>query len=362
MNSALQILMSIIAVSILVVAHELGHYLSARAFGMRVEKFSIGLGKPIFRFQRPGSPTVFQICWIPFLAYVQIAGMNPFDEEVDQKDPEIFPNKSVVARIVTILGGSFANYLVAVVVAFGMAITVGIVPLKVKISSVEVGSPAELSGIKVGDVVVEANRKPIDFIEEMIRETKDRAGKKTEYVVSRNGTLHTITVIPRMRDVGKGEKRATIGIQGQGIEVQSVGEALETALRYPVYITQATIMGLGNMIKERSTEGMVGVVGMVDAGTEHAKGGVMGMLFFLISVSVGVGFANLLPFPAADGGRLLFLLYELVTRRKPNAKVEAMIHYVGLIFILVMMVGLTYRDIKNWGKRGEPPQKKTTQH
>ena len=99
-----EVLVTVIALSVLIIIHEGGHYLAARAFGMRVLRFSVGFGPTLFRYQPKGSPTVFQVAVIPFLAYVQIAGMNP-NEDVDPSDPELFPNKSLGARVATIAAG-----------------------------------------------------------------------------------------------------------------------------------------------------------------------------------------------------------------------------------------------------------------
>ena len=119
--SPLDILLVIVGISILVIVHESGHYLAARAFKMRVLRYSIGFGPTLFKYQPKGSPTVFQVAAIPFLAYVQIAGMNPH-EDVDPKDPELFGNKSVFARVVTIAAGPFANYLCASILVFFIGI------------------------------------------------------------------------------------------------------------------------------------------------------------------------------------------------------------------------------------------------
>ena len=122
MDSVLfKVLITVIALSVLVIIHEGGHYLAARAFGMRVLRYSIGFGPTLFRYQPKGSPTVFQVAVIPFLAYVQIAGMNPH-EEVDPDDPEIFPNKSLFARIATIAAGPIANYGAASLLIFIIAV------------------------------------------------------------------------------------------------------------------------------------------------------------------------------------------------------------------------------------------------
>ena len=116
----LHVLLAILGLSVLMIVHEGGHYLVARAFKMRVLRFSIGFGPTLFKHQPKGSPTIFQVGAIPFLAYVQIAGMNPH-EEVDPNDPELFPNKSLLARVLTIAAGPIANYLLASVVVFFLA-------------------------------------------------------------------------------------------------------------------------------------------------------------------------------------------------------------------------------------------------
>ena len=119
-----KVLITVAALSVLIIIHEGGHYLAARAFGMRVLKYSIGFGPTLFRYQPKGSPTVFQVAVIPFLAYVQIAGMNP-NEDVDPNDPELYPNKSLFARFVTIAAGPVANYLTASLIVFGLGEHIG---------------------------------------------------------------------------------------------------------------------------------------------------------------------------------------------------------------------------------------------
>ena len=117
-----KVLITVVALSVLIIIHEGGHYLAARAFGMQVLRFSIGFGPTLFRYQPKGSPTVFQVAVIPFLAYVQIAGMNP-NEEVDPNDPELYPNKSLFARVTTIAAGPVANYLTASAIVFALGVT-----------------------------------------------------------------------------------------------------------------------------------------------------------------------------------------------------------------------------------------------
>ena len=166
--------------SLLVIVHEAGHYVAARAFGMCVTRFSIGFGPTLVSYKPRNSPTTFQICAIPFLAYVMIAGMNPA-EEIDPNDPTIYPNKSVFARIVTIFGGPFANYLAASLLVFGLGLFYGWPDAKptepMVIDTIEPGSPAAQAGLQAGDVMVEADGRAIRNVEQLIEATAPRAGQ-----------------------------------------------------------------------------------------------------------------------------------------------------------------------------------------
>ena len=339
------ILLTILGLSVLVIVHESGHYFVARAFGMRVLRFSIGLGPTLFRYQPKNSPTVFQVCAIPFLAYVQIAGMNPH-EEVDRNDPSLYPNKGVTARFLTILAGPVANYAAASLLVFGLGIWGW--PQLVPTSPMEVGSvgkntPAEKAGIRAGDQIVRANKRSVKNVEDLIKVTAPRAGKATEYVLRRNGKKKTVTVTPQSQ-----EGRGIIGVVATSKRAyipMSIGEASKAAFVLPLELTMKQLEGMGELVRKRSTEGLMGPVGMGKLVAEQASHGFAEYVSMLMLLSVALGMFNLLPFPALDGGRLVFLVYELVTRRRPNEKFEAAVHTVGLLFLLGVLVLVTFRDV-----------------
>ncbi|MGD8861560.1 MAG: M50 family metallopeptidase [Myxococcales bacterium] len=343
---AAQILVTVLGLSFLVIVHEAGHYLAARTFGMRVTRFSIGFGPVLVSYTPKGSPTTFQICAIPFLAYVMIAGMNPA-EEVDPDDPELYPNKGVFARIVTIFGGPFANYLAASVMVFLVALFAWredkpTEPME--IGTVEQGSPADEAGLQVGDVIMEADGRPIANVRELIEVTKPRAGQPTVYVVEREGKrLPPMTITPK-----KVGDRGIIGVTPQFVTTyreMPLGEAAVTALEYPFRLTLLNLYGIADLIERRTTEGITGPVGMGKIVAEQAEKGLLPFVRILIAISVALGLFNLLPFPALDGGRLVFLGYEVVTRRRPNERIEAAVHAIGLLFLLSVIVLVTFRDV-----------------
>lgn len=341
-----QILAAIFGLSLLVTLHEAGHYLFARVFGMRVLRFSIGFGPVLASYRPKGSPTVFQVCAVPFLAYVLVAGTNPA-EEPDPNDPELYANKGLWPRIWMNLGGPLANYVTASLLVFGLAIT-GIrseLPLSpMVISTVEPGSPAQKAGLQAGDTVLEANGHPIKTVQELSEITSARAGEPTQYVIERGGErLAPITITPNKR-----QERGVIGVNARSevkYEKQPVWRAAVLAIETPFVLTVANLAGMADLIKRRSTEGVMGPVGMAKLVVKQADEGVYSYVWILVMISVALGYFNLLPLPGLDGGKLIFLAYELITRKRADERVEAIIHGVGLLVLVGAIALVTLRDV-----------------
>ena len=347
--SASFILLAVFGLSLLAIVHEAGHYLAARAFGMQVTRFSIGFGPVIVSYRPKNSPTTFQISAVPFLAYVMIAGMNP-TEEIDPNDETLYPNKGVFARIVTIFGGPFANYLAASALVFGLALGLGW-PVASKatepmvVDGVEPGSPAEKAGVKEDDVIVSANGKTIHNVSELIAVTGPRAGQRTEYIIERAGKrLAPIAITPKAGD----QHRGIIGVAPRvetTYKPMTLSQSALIAVVYPFELTVRNLAGMAEQWAHRSTEGITGPVGMGKLVYKQAEKGAFPFIHILVAISVALGLFNLLPFPALDGGRLVFLAYELITRRRPNEKIEAAVHMVGLVFLLGVIALVTLRDV-----------------
>lgn len=345
--SASIILIAILGLSLLVIVHEAGHYFAARAFGMRVTQFSIGFGPSLVSFRPKGSDTTFQLRAIPFMAYVVIAGMNPA-EEFDPNDPSLYPNKGVFARIVTIFAGPFANYLAASLFVLGLGLGYGWPEGKptepMVIDAVEPGSPADKAGLQAGDVIVEADGRHIRNVKELIEVTAPRAGQPTLYGVERKGVRQPpLTITPKA--VGN---KGIIGVTPKldiSYRPMSFGEASKLALIYPIDLTVRNLEGIADQIRHRTTEGITGPVGMGKLVAEQAQKGTFDFIHILVLISVGLGFFNLVPFPGLDGGRLVFLGYELITRKRPNERIEVAVHAVGILFLLGVIALVTMRDV-----------------
>ncbi|MSP24377.1 MAG: RIP metalloprotease [Myxococcales bacterium] len=367
-------LIAILGLAILMIVHEAGHFFAARAFGMRVNTFSIGFGPTFFKIEpadgyfwfttlggkvrlRLGKhdeerhgPTVYQAAMLPFLAYVQIAGMNPLEEQ-DPEDKGSYANASLVGRIVTIAGGPLANYLFASVFFFFSFLYGGVeaspLPTDAGTTTVFVmpGEPAEQAGIHDGDVVVAVKGTPVATWEQMAKIISTHPEVPLPVVVERAGVQQTLTVTPKRKD-----DKGLIGVRLQGKRVAvTAREAAKLAVTTPVFVVKTLVTTLADLVQRKVDAELGGPVRIVQDSARMVRRGVPDWLHLLGVLSAYLGAFNLIPFPALDGGRLVFLGYELATRRRPDARFEAKIHIVGLMMLLGLMLYVTIFNDLNVG-------------
>jgi regulator of sigma E protease len=343
MSSVAYPLIAILGLAVLMIVHEGGHYLAARRFGMRVTRFSIGFGPTLWKHRPKGSPTTFQVAIIPFLAYVQIAGMNPYEDN-DPKDPESYANASLWARIVTIGAGSLANYFFASVLMFFGFVLGGNMVVDEESMRVHVGQgPAAEAGIEDGDRIVSVNGEPVRDWDGLKRLVGAHAGEKIDVELERNG--ETVRVTPTPLPAGdKHEGKILVGPYAR-VEAVTVGQAAILSVKEPPTVVYALVKGLARIIGGKEKPELAGPVGIVRETANAAKEGPHTYLKLLGALSAYLGGFNLLPFPALDGGRLLFLGFELASRRRADAKIEAKVHAIGLLMFLTLIAFVTYTEI-----------------
>lgn len=331
-------LVGILGLALLMVVHEAGHLFAARAFGMRVVRFSIGFGPALWRHRSKNGDTVYQVALIPFLAYVQIAGMNPF-EEVDPDDKGSYANASLVGRITTIFAGPLANYLFASVLFF-VALYAG--GEMVQTTAVEpVDGPAKAASMRAGDKVVAIEGVPVRDWAHLRELVMGSQGKPIDITFQRGKEQKTVQVKPEMKD-----GRAQIGVQAV-VEQVPLGfrDAVVRSIERPAVVVARLVQDLGLMLTGREKPQLTGPVGIVREVKRAAERSFTEYFALLGVLSAYLGGFNLLPFPALDGARLGFLAYEAVTRRKPNAKVEAQVHAVGLLMLLALIFVVSSKEI-----------------
>lgn len=362
MSSTGNWLIAILCLGLLMIVHEGGHYLAARAFGMRVNTFSIGFGPAFFKilpkdgyfwFTLTGDklrirlwkhdpekhgPTVYQVAMLPFFAYVNIAGMNPF-EEIDPKDKGSYANASVLGRICAIFGGPFANYAFASVFFFAAFFFGGRAVLPTEVTVVE-NRPAAAAGIKDGDKIVEIAGTPVTEWEQMASVIAARPGQTIPVVVERDKERISLSVTTA-NEAGAGK----IGVMARGPVSKvpvSAKEAGVMAITKPPAVVKDLVTGMVQYFAGQVEGELTGPIGIVRVTAQVAKSGWTDLLAFLGALSAYLGAFNLLPFPALDGGRLMFLGVEAATRRRPNAKIEARIHAIGFVLLLSLVLYITF--------------------
>jgi len=332
------VIAGILGLALLMVVHETGHLLAARAFGMRVLRYSIGFGPALYRHRSRKSQTEYQIALIPFLAYVQVAGMNPF-EEIDPDDKASYANGSLLARISVIVAGPLANYLFASVFFFAALMIGG---KAIPTTGVQVmDGPAKAAKMLDGDVVQTIDGQKVADWEDLRKRVMASGNKPLSFGIVRHGQPMTLEVTPTTME---GTSKIGVGPVYTQVPV-TFKEATIQSLVDPATVVENLVIGLSRIVTGREKPQLSGPVGIVKQTSMMAQRSWTDYLTWLGILSAYLGGFNLLPFPALDGGRLALLGYEAVTRRRPNAKVEAKVHFFGLVMLLALIAVVSVFDV-----------------
>lgn len=345
---------AILALSALVIIHEFGHYLCARASGMHVHRFSmLGIGPVLLKlFTYKG--TDFVISAIPFGGYVQIAGMESADPDAPPEpippgqESNLFRDKPLWARIFAIAGGPLANYLTAILIVVGVYATAGInSPVGLEVTGFAEASPAQAAGLQAGDIFVsvdgEVLRGPEQTSPTRLNEiTSARQGQTVDVVVQRGDDEVTLPVT-----LGQAPRALGVDLRVD-LEYTEVpfAEALSRGAAYPFIKTAEQGAALWSMITGETAGRVGGPVAIAQAIKSSADSGLLDFLIFSAFISTLLGMFNLLPVPALDGGRLVFLFFEMIARRPANPRAEEWVHAIGMIGLLGLMAWATVGDVR----------------
>lgn len=349
------IALAILALGLLVVVHEAGHYFVAKWYGMRVERFSIGFGPALVKWKR--GETEFQLAPLPLGGFVQISGMNPH-EDVDPNDPRIYPNRPTYQRFLAILAGPLTNYLLAMVMIFGVYLFAGAESGKFQTFVKKVGEGQPAAGVLLPkDRILAVGGQELAQLSSFKDLVQTSGGRPILVRVLRDGAEQTVTLTPALVE-GTGEGSGAGAAKPEyrvGVELdfladrRSVGffGALGLSLEYPVVKSRDILIGLYKTARREIPLEVKGPPGIVKIIGEQIQHGWVHGLELLAVLSVYLGLFNLLPFPALDGGRLVFLGYELATRRRPNPRIEALVHMAGFVVLFLVMIVVLFNDIKD---------------
>ena len=349
----------IIIFSVIVICHEGGHFLIARLNGIRVIEFTVGLGPKILHFKKGG--TEFSLRALPFGGACIFENPDELDEEEAEKEEEekltkdieidkrnkSFAEANVFSRIATVFAGPIFNIILAYFLGLIVVFFCGEVGTKVDV--VTPGYPAEEAGIQAGDEIIKINGERVYLFSEIRLITYlDNAD---EFVIEykRDGQVYSTTLTPK----GNGQQRL-IGIQSKDfVDCSNFKMFKYSALevRYWLKVTFKSLkMLFTGKLKKDDLAGPVGVAQVIDSTIEETKQYgvatvVLNMVNIALLLSVNLGIMNLLPFPALDGGRLLFLFIEAIIGKKVPKKVEAYIHVAGIIVLLILSIFVLVNDI-----------------
>ena len=339
----LSIIYFAIILSVIVFVHEFGHFFFAKLFGIYVYEFSIGMGPKVFSWQGKGKETTYSIRAIPLGGFCSLAGEGG---EEDKKIPKkrLLQSKPVWQRFLVMFFGAGNNFILALVVLFFLGLFVGSPSNSTVIPKVIPDSPVAIAGIMDGDKVVsiDGNKaKTLDDVELFLAIAKE----ETEIVVLRNNEEKKFTVTPLSGE--EAEKAGySFGIQFDN----NVNHGFVAAIKYAFSKFASLIRQMFYTFKFLFT-GKVGVsnlsgpVGIYSVVDQTRSTGFSNILYLLALLSINVGFVNLIPFPAFDGGRILFLIIEMIKGKPVKAETENLIHNIGFFILLGLIIFVTINDI-----------------
>jgi regulator of sigma E protease len=329
--------------TLIAVSHELGHLIWAKKAGIRVYEFALGVGPRLLSIRTNG--TLYAINLIPILAYVRIAGEGESPEDQLCPEPEKFYNKTALQRFKALFFGPLMNILLAFVLLLGIFFVAGVPKdLSSEIASVTKGSPADKAGMKPGDRIIAINHIPYPKIEEAINKIHQSAGQELTLSILRSGKQLELKATPAYN---ASLKAALLGFSAKPI-YQKVN--LLYAIYY-AFIQTLSMVALMFFILWQLVSGAVSVtnlagpLGIAHITGKYAHSGLVALLNFTALISVNVGVLNLLPLPAFDGGRLFFILLELLRGKPLDPHFENKIHHWGLVVILILFVLISINDL-----------------
>ena len=351
----MSIIIFLIILSALVLVHEFGHYFSARLFGIRVDEFGLGYpprAKTLFR----RNETDFTLNWLPFGGFVKIFGENPSEENAKSRESFQSKNRGIQASVLVsgVVGNFlFAWFLISLGLMTGLPAPAGVsLPVenpKTVFTAVLPGLPADEAGIKAGDVLVSING--LKFTTEEASDLISRSSHLLSFKIERGKNAFDVTLAP---ESGIIPDRNAIGVEMDSIGVVHLPlyQAFIKGLSITWQLTLLTAKLLGSFISQAlvgradlsAVTGPVGLVGMVG---DVSVLGFSHLLVFTALISINLCLINLLPFPALDGGRLLFVGIEAITRRPISPRIFNALNSAGFALLVFLMILITIRDVRN---------------
>lgn len=327
------IISSIIIFLLVILIHEFGHFIVAKLNGVSVLEFSIGMGSKLF--QKESNGTLYSVRLFPVGGYCQLEG-----EDEDSENPGSLTNQPPFVRLKVILAGAIMNFLLAFILLILLMSTSRV---STQVSSILENSPAYSSGIKTGDTITSVNGKSVDNGEDLIKIIKNSTGD-LDIAVKRNDEIKNFKVTPNIEN-----NTRKIGVnftEEYKLKNFNILNGIKNGTTTFLNLTGMLYKFLGMLITGKlGFGGVSGPVGVIKEIGSAARVGISNLLFLLAYININLGVFNLLPIPALDGGRAVFILIEMISGKKISSEKEGYVHLVGLIFLLGLIAIVTIKDI-----------------
>lgn len=350
----IKILLLLFILGIIILVHEFGHFIWAKTFGVHIYEFSIGMGPLLHTHKGKKDGINYNIRAIPIGGFVSMAGEVYDSGEVDEnnkkiKKDKLMCNKKWWQRLIILVAGVVNNFILAIVILFIYTLIWGGGAITPKVLNVVEDKPAAAAGLKSGDVITNINGYNVSSWDkaQIILYYKNTNEYYTFEVKHTDGTKEEIKIKPEIiKDEETGAESKLFGIQIDAEDTSNVFKSFVYSIRKFNSIISSMVYTIWGLISGKiGLSALSGPVGIYEAVGETINYGINYFLYILAFLSINVGFINILPFPAFDGGHVLFLIIEKIKGSPVNAKIENTCHLIGFILIFLLMIIVTISDI-----------------
>lgn len=335
-----------VILAVLILVHELGHFAAAKLNGVRVDEFGLGFPPRLKSWRRGG--TLYSLNAVPLGGFVKMLGENGEDAQ-----PDSFGAKPPWRRLVILAAGPSMNLLLALIVLFAVFAT-GTWRSVAVVTGVQPNSPAARAGLQVNDRIVSLDGRPVKYLDDLQSATVEHTGRWAVLAVRRHGRLITVRLVPRVHPK---PQQGRIGVKMERLTLvrYSASASLGMAANQLTQMAGALPTLVQNLANRNGGQ-VTGPIGIAQVTTQvvnqEPQNGPGSLFFFLALLSANLGILNLLPIPALDGGRIVFVLLSWLRRRNFDPELEGAIHAVGMALLLLLILVISYQDVVRWVSGG----------
>lgn len=342
----LTLLLFILILGIIILVHEFGHFIWAKKFGVHIYEFSIGMG-PVVLSKKGKDGIAYNLRAFPIGGFVQMAGEVYEDDEKIPKE-KFMCNKPWHQRLIILVAGVMNNFILAIVILFFYGLIWGVTSLTPVVKEVLPDYPMAEAGIVAGDTIVGINSYEVKTWDkaQIVLAFKNKNEYYTFDIKHEDGSVETYKVTPKVEENEDGEETKVFGVSINTDAKQGLWASIKFTFQKFGSIVESMALTVVSLFTGKlslnSLSGPVGIYQVVDQGVTL---GVSYIFYILAFLSINVGFINILPFPAFDGGRVLFMIIEKIKGSPVDSKIENVFHTVGFVLLMILMIYITFQDI-----------------